>query len=76
MKHMNATSSDLKSTVDLFAKLFESVYTSTIDSISITPSDLLKAIKELDVTKAAGPDEVPNLVLKSLAEVLVEPLGM
>ena len=45
-----------------------------LNSIEITVDDISKSISELDVNKGAGPDQIPNLFIKSCQNALSYPL--
>ena len=49
---------------------------SSLDSISISGSDILKTIRSLDINKSHGHDDVSIRMLKICDDVLVEPLKM
>ncbi len=45
-----------------------------VSNIVFTHGKLFKALKELKVNKANGPDNIINRMLKNIAEVIAEPL--
>ena len=47
-----------------------------LSDIVVTNSDVLNILKSLNVTKANGPDNIGNLILKQNAEVLSEPITL
>ena len=90
MQYNGITFTDTKSTTDLFAGFFSSVFADddplyqgvlgpspgTFRNCTITRPDLVKSLRELDVGKGAGPDKIPNMLLKPLAEEFSEPLAI
>lgn len=89
-KHMcynGSKSNDLKTSADLFADYFESVYQQSSDSsptsgpfsqpipdLTITENDIASELRSLNIHKSTGPDGIPNFILKSLATELSRPL--
>ena len=49
---------------------------SDIEDIVISESEVLKLLKELDASKAMGPDNINPFLIKSMAEVFVKPLTL
>ena len=49
---------------------------SELDNIIISESEVLKLLKELDVSKAMGPDNINPFLIKSMAEEFVKPLTL
>ena len=49
---------------------------SSLDSITISGSDILKTIRSLDINKALGHDDISVRVLKICDDAIVEPLNM
>ena len=49
---------------------------SELDNIIISESEVLKLLKELDVSKAMGTDNINPFLIKSMAEVFVKPLTL
>ena len=49
---------------------------SSLDSISISGSDILTTIRSLDINKSHGHDDISIRMLKICDDVLVEPLKM
>ena len=49
---------------------------SELDNIVISESEVLKHLKELDASKAMGPDNINPFLIKSMAEVFVKPLTL
>ena len=47
-----------------------------LDSMQITPAQVQKELTSLDSSKAAGPDDIPAIVLKKCAEQLATPLAL
>ena len=47
---------------------------SDLEDIVISESEVLKLLKELDASKAMGPDNINPFLIKSMAEVFVKPL--
>lgn len=87
----NLTADSNQGVVELFARHFSSVYTgnlivpipvrscNTIDNIQLftfTESCILKKINKLDTSKAAGPDGIPPLLIKTCGTKLVKPLAL
>ena len=68
----------LSSTVNQIAQCgtdaSEAVSNYTISDIEITPKVLNKLLISLDLTKGAGPDNIPPLFIKKCADVLTQPL--
>jgi hypothetical protein len=50
--------------------------TSIIPKLQITRQKVLAILKQLDTTKATGPDGIPNLVLRKCAHQLAHPLAL
>ena len=47
---------------------------SDLEDIVISESEVLKLLKELDASKAMGPDNINPFLIKSMAEVFVKPM--
>ncbi len=50
--------------------------TTSLDDITITPADVIAAIKDISSSSAAGPDGIPSVLLKTCANELAEPLAI
>ena len=85
---IDTTDPDEKSTI--FNKYFQSVFTSVIhnnpppihqypdpelENVTITSSEVERELKNLNPTKAAGPDNIPTRVLKECATQLASPVA-
>ena len=46
----------------------------TLESITVTQEDVNKILKNLDTSKASGPDGISNTVLKKTAAIICRPL--
>ena len=53
----------------------EITFEEPLSTIPITPSAVFEELKRLKVDKAAGPDQIPSVVLKCCAEQLASPLA-
>ena len=49
--------------------------TSALNSVRFRPSTVQRLLRQLDPSKATGPDKVPSRVLKECAEVLAPPFS-
>ena len=55
-------------------RTFNSCTNNTIESIRVTEDDMYKALKNLNVNKSPGPDEIHPRILKELFRELSYPL--
>lgn len=87
MRFNGMESSNPGNTANLFADYFEGVYTSTdsyrvphgpslhpVSLLNLNINDVRKSLNEIDITKGPGPDGIPNLILKAMANELALPL--
>lgn len=86
--HLDGTEcNDTKNKADLFAKFFSTVFSPKDESfnpdvnsqpilsnIEFTTDDVEKVLRNLDINKGAGPDMIPNNILKFLSSSLAVPL--
>ena len=87
--HDGVEYSDSYVKANLFNKFFQSVFTPTnndplpaiaeevddhLSTVRFDRSEVLKCLKGLNTSKAAGPDGLPTQILKEFAEVLVDPI--
>ena len=49
---------------------------SSLESITISGSDILKTIRSLDINKANGHDDISIRIMKNCDDAIVEPLKM
>ena len=47
-----------------------------LERVNFSASKILRILQHLDVTKATGPDNIPNVVLKSCSAELAGPLSL
>lgn len=71
---------------NLFASFFKSVFTNDtvpipegpsgneLCDVTLTADELVTELRRLNINKGAGPDNIPNLFLKSMADELANPL--
>nr|XP_045585634.1 uncharacterized protein LOC123747461 [Procambarus clarkii] len=62
--------------LELRAQTEREIPQESLTEISVTPEELKKELKELDVTKAVRPDKILSWILKEAAEALCSPLAI
>ena len=65
-----------KENLDKLPEVTDKEVLSELDNIIISESEVLKHLKELDASKAMGPDIINPFLIKSMAEVFVKPLTL
>ena len=61
-----------KENLDTLPEVTDKEVLSELDNIVISESEVLKHLKELDASKAMGPDNINPFLIKSMAEVFVK----
>ena len=88
VRHGDSESNNAKSAANLFADYFESVYApgqstpsppcgppnQVINECTLFHESVLNALQQLDTNKGAGPDGLPNFIIKGLAAEMATPL--
>ena len=88
LKQENESNVQFASRFNVHFSSISSLYTPTVQpnihdckcdecycSLHISPCDVYKKLKTSDVTKAIGPDELPNLLFAGIATLLSRPLS-
>ena len=65
-----------KENLDTLPEVTDKEVLSELENIVISESEVLKHLKELDASKAMGPDNINPFLIKSMAEVFVKPLTL
>lgn len=90
MKYLDTTTSEVSEICNLFARYFQSVYSSEtvtnydlpsglskcvdIGSLVLCQNEIEEALLNLDLNKSEGPDKIPPFLLRKCAIALAQPL--